>query len=241
MGSIAPPPRGAHAACCISNRKMVIHGGIGLNGVRLGDTWVVELSENLCFGTWHEIVSHPSPPARSGHSLTCIGETQTILFGGRGSGYEVLNDIWLLDMSEGYSKWIQIFYELQNITAGVSLPRVGHSATFILGGQLLIHGGEDSQRHRKDDFWVLDISAMSLERVQPARLSSKRLLANMWRRLKAKGYKPKSRSFHQACVDNSGRYLYVYGGMVDELLQPAEAAELRFDGELFLVELVLQL
>ncbi|XWS19245.1 hypothetical protein CRYUN_Cryun32bG0114100 [Craigia yunnanensis] len=241
VGSIAPPPRGAHAACCISNRKMVIHGGIGLNGVRLGDTWVVELSENLCFGTWYEIVSHPSPPARSGHSLTCIGETQTILFGGRGLGYEVLNDIWLLNMSEGYSKWIQIFYELQNIPAGVSLPRVGHSATFILGGQLLIHGGEDSQRHRKDDFWVLDISAMSLERVQPARLSSKRLLANMWRKLKAKGYKPKSRSFHRACVDNSGRYLYVYGGMVDGLLQPAEAAGLRFDGELFLVELMLQL
>lgn len=241
VGSITPPPRGAHAACCISNRKMVIHGGIGLNGIRLGDTWVVELSENLCFGTWHEIVSHPSPPARSGHSLTCIAEKQTILFGGRGLGYEVLNDIWLLDMSEGYSKWVQIFYEMQNIPAGVSLPRVGHSATFILGGRLLIHGGEDSQRHRKDDFWVLDISAISLERLQPARLSSQRFLANIWRRLKAKGYKPKSRSFHQACVDNSGRYLYVYGGMVDGLLHPAEATELRFDGELFLVELVLQL
>ncbi|XVF23203.1 hypothetical protein REPUB_Repub13aG0016800 [Reevesia pubescens] len=242
VGSITPPPRGAHAACCISNRKIVIHGGIGLNGVRLGDTWVVELSENLCFGTWNEIVSHPSPPARSGHSLTCIGETQTILFGGRGSGYEVLNDIWLLDVSEGYSKWVQICYELQNIPAGVSLPRVGHSATLILGGRLLIHGGEDSQRHRKDDFWVLDVNAISLERVQPARLSSNRLLSNMWRRLKlAKGYKPKSRSFHRACVDNSGRYLYVYGGMVDGLPQPGEAAGLMFDGELFLVELVLQL
>lgn len=109
MGSIAPPPRGAHAACCISNRKVVIHGGIGLNGVRLGDTWVVELSENLCFGTWHEIVSDPSPPARSGHSLTCIGETQTILFGGRGLGYEVLNDIWLLDMSGGIQNGYKYF------------------------------------------------------------------------------------------------------------------------------------
>ncbi|OMO65509.1 hypothetical protein COLO4_31179 [Corchorus olitorius] len=243
IGSIAPPPRGAHAACCISNRKMVIHGGIGLNGVRLGDTWVLELSDNLCFGTWHEIASHPSPPARSGHSLTCIGGAQTILFGGRGLGYEVLNDIWLLDVSDDYSKWVQIFYEMQNIPGGVSLPRVGHSASFIIGGRLLIYGGEDSQRHRKDDFWILDISAaMSLESpVQPTRVSSKKALANMWRRLKSKGYKPKSRSFHQACVDNSGRYLYVYGGMVDGLLQPAEAGGLRFDGELFLVELVLQL
>ncbi|KAE8664563.1 F-box/kelch-repeat protein [Hibiscus syriacus] len=138
VGSTSPPPRGAHAACCISSRRMVVHGGIGLNGVRLDDTWVIELSEIQCFGTWHQIVSHPSPPARSGHSLTCISETQTILFSGRGLGYEVLNDIWVLHVSEG-------------------------------------------------------------------------------------------------------RYLYVFGGMVDGLLQPAEPAGLSFDGELFLVELVIQL
>ncbi|MBA0700879.1 hypothetical protein Goari_027477 [Gossypium aridum] len=241
VGSTSPPPRGAHAACCISSRKMVIHGGIGLNGVRLDDTWIIELSENRCYGTWHKIVSHPSPPARSGHSLTCISETQTILFGGRGLGYEVLNDIWVLHVTEGYSKWVQIFYELQNIPAGVSLPRVGHSATSIIGGRLLIHGGEDSLRHRKDDFWVLDISHISLEKMHPTRLDSKKMLANKWRRLKPEGYKPGCRSFHRACVDDSGRYLYVFGGMVDGLLQPAEPVGLRFDGELFLVELVLQL
>ncbi|KAE8673411.1 F-box/kelch-repeat protein [Hibiscus syriacus] len=216
VGSTSPPPRGAHAACCISSRRMVVHGGIGLNGVRLDDTWIIELSENHRFGTWHQMVSHPSPPARSGHSLTCISETQTILFGGRGLGYE-------------------------NVPAGVSLPRVGHSATWIVGGQLLIHGGEDSLRHRKDDFWVLDISRISLERMHPTGLSSKRLLVNKWRRLKALGYTPGCRSFHRACVDDSGRNLYVFGGMVDGLLQPAEPAGLRFDGELFLVELALQL
>lgn len=241
VGSTSPPPRGAHAACCISSRKMVIHGGIGLNGVRLDDTWFIELSENQCYGTWRKMVSHPSPPARSGHSLTCISETQTILFGGRGLGYEVLNDIWVLHVTEGYPKWVQIFYELQNIPAGVTLPRVGHSAMSIIGGRLLIHGGEDSLRHRKDDFWVLDISHISLEKMHPTRLNSKRMLANKWRRLKPEGYKPGCRSFHRACVDDSGRYLYVFGGMVDGLLQPAEPVGLRFDGELFLVELVLQL
>ncbi|KAK9031511.1 hypothetical protein V6N11_032886 [Hibiscus sabdariffa] len=241
VGTTSPPPRGAHAACCISSRRMVIHGGIGLNGVRLDDTWVIELSENQCFGTWHQIVSHPLPPARSGHSLTCISETQTILFGGRGLGYQVLNDIWVLHVSEGYSKWVRVFYDLHNVPAGVSLPRVGHLATSIVGGQLLIHGGEDSFRHRKDDFWVLDISRISLERMHPTGWSSKRLLVNKWRRLKPQGYKPGCRSFHRACIDDSGRYLYVFGGMIDGLLQPAEPAGLRFDGELFLVELVLQL
>ncbi|ONI15002.1 hypothetical protein PRUPE_3G020600 [Prunus persica] len=241
VGPDAPSQRGAHAACCIDGRKMVIHGGIGLHGVRLGDTWVLELSENFRFGTWYEIVAHPCPPARSGHTLTCIGGTRTVLFGGRGLGYDVLHDIWFLDIHEGQPKWVQILYELQNVPGGVSLPRVGHSATLILGGHLLICGGEDSYRHRKNDFWVLDISAVPSITMQPTTLNSVQLLAKMWKRLKANGYKPKCRSFHRACTDNSGRYLFVFGGMVDGVLQPADPAGLRFDGELVLVELVLQL
>ncbi|KDP27703.1 hypothetical protein JCGZ_19826 [Jatropha curcas] len=230
--SLAPPPRGAHAACCIDQRKMVIQGGIGVYGVRLGDTWVLELSENFCFGTWRELVTHPSPPPRSGHSLTCTGGTRMVLFGGRGVGYEVLNDVWLLEISEDQLKWVQLLYELQNIPDGISLPRVGHSATVILGGRLLIYGGEDSYRHRKDDFWLLDISSIVSSRVQATAMQAK-----MWRRLKTKGYKPNRRSFHRACADHSGHYLYVFGGMVDGLLPPSEAYGLRFDGELFLAEL----
>ncbi|KAM1274607.1 hypothetical protein ACFX1Q_025403 [Malus domestica] len=241
VGSDAPSQRGAHAACCIDSRKMVIHGGIGLYGVRLCDTWVLELSENFRFGTWYEIRTHPCPPARSGHTLTCIGGARTVLFGGRGLGYDVLNDVWFLDICEGNPKWVQVHYELQNIPGGVSLPRVGHSATLMLGGHLLICGGEDSYRHRKNDFWVLDINAVpSITMQQPTPLNSMQLLAKMWKRFKANGYEPKCRSFHRACSDNSGRYLFVFGGMVDGLLQPADPSGLRFDGELLLVELVLR-
>ncbi|KAI4355901.1 hypothetical protein L6164_004629 [Bauhinia variegata] len=232
-GAIAPPPRGAHAASSIDNKRMVIHGGIGLQGIRLGDAWVLELSENLSSGTWHEIVTHPSPPARSGHTLTCIGRSRIILFGGRGLGYEVLDDVWLLDTWElGYPTWVQILY-IPPEAEGVALRRVGHSATVVLGGWLLIHGGEDTYRHRKDDFWVFDIRAISLQ--QPDSLTK------MWKRLRANGYQPRCRSFHRACADHSGRYVYVFGGMVDEFLQPPESSGLRFDGDLFLVDLVLHL
>lgn len=241
VGNVAPPPRGAHAACCIDQKRMIIHGGIGLNGLRLGDTWVLELSDSPCFGAWHEIVKHPSPPPRSGHTLTCIGRNRTILFGGRDLGYEVLDDVWLLDTFQGYLKWVQIGYDLQSIPDGVSIPRVGHTATLVLGGRLLIYGGEDSYRHRKDDFWVLDISAIPYITVQPTTVISKKVLTRMWRRWKSSGYEAKARSFHRACADRSGRYLYVFGGMVDGFLQPAEPSGLRFDGDLFLVELVLQL
>ncbi|KAL5823596.1 hypothetical protein ACOSQ4_021496 [Xanthoceras sorbifolium] len=238
VGSIAPPPRGAHAACCIDNRRVVIHGGMGFHGVRLGDTWVLELSENYCFGSWHEVVSHPSPAARSGHSLTYIGGNRSVLFGGRGLGYEVLNDVWFLDVSVNSLKWVQILYDFQNIPGGVTLPRVGHSATLILGGLLLIYGGEDTYRHRKDDFWVLDTNAVQSTSMQQAILNTKRVSRNMWKRLKAEGYKPNCQSFHRACADYSGRFLYVFGGMVDGIVHPAESYGLRFDGELLLVDLI---
>ncbi|KAI3455732.1 hypothetical protein Pfo_012395 [Paulownia fortunei] len=240
VGSIAPPPRGAHAGCCIDNKRMLIHGGIGPSGVRLSDTWVLDLSEDVYFGSWTEIVAQPCPPSRSGHTLTHIGGAQTILFGGRGMGYEVLNDVWLLDASEGHWRWTQLLFELRNIPQGFSLPRVGHSANLIIGRRLLIYGGEDSYRHRKDDFWVLDISSVPCVKMQPRNLNQNRIFRKMWKKVESNGDKPNCRSFHGACVDGSGRYLYVYGGMVDGLIQPADSSGLRFDGESFLVELVLQ-
>lgn len=54
LGPVKPPCRGAHAA----EKKMVVQGGIGLTGVRVGDTWILELSKDLNSGTWHEMVSN---------------------------------------------------------------------------------------------------------------------------------------------------------------------------------------
>jgi Galactose oxidase, central domain len=97
VGEYVPPVRGAHAACCIGDCMVLVHGGIGLYGLRLGDTWLLDLSGPGC---WHQVrtANRSSPTPRSGHTLTWIGGTHmAVLFGGRGAGYEVLNDVWLFD------------------------------------------------------------------------------------------------------------------------------------------------
>ncbi|XP_039137556.1 F-box/kelch-repeat protein At1g51550 [Dioscorea cayenensis subsp. rotundata] len=237
VGPVAPAPRGAHAACCTGEHKMVIHGGIGFNGLRLDDTWVLDLTDDLISARWYPITNaRLSPPARSGHSLTWIGGCHMVLYGGRGSGYDVLNDVWLLDIGRELPEWMELKYDNSNIPSEMPLPRVGHSATLIIGGQVLIYGGEDSQRHRKNDFWILDVGALSRFQAMGLKRPPK-----IWKKLRLEGHCPSYRSFHGACTDRSGRNVFIFGGMVDGVVHPAEAYGLRFDGELYHVKLVLQL
>ncbi|RWW05785.1 hypothetical protein GW17_00030923 [Ensete ventricosum] len=236
VSALVPPPRGAHAACCAGDQRVVIHGGIGLYGLRLDDTWILDLSDDFKSGRWHQVMNAQSSPSpRSGHSLTWIGGTYMVLFGGRGSGYEVLNDVWLFDVGGNGPEWKEL--KLSGLPSEIPLPRVGHSATLILGNKILIYGGEDSERHRKDDFWVLDIGA--LQKCQTA--GSKKTPRKLWKRLSIEGHHPQYRSFHGVCTDRSGHYVYVFGGMVDSVVHPAEAYGLRFNGELYQIKLVLQL
>ncbi|WOK98306.1 F-box/kelch-repeat protein [Canna indica] len=235
---VAPPPRGAHAASGVGDKRVVIHGGIGTFGLRLNDTWILYLLDDFRSGRWHQIMNvQSSPPSRSGHSLTWIAETYMVLFGGRGSRYEVLNDVWFLSIGDKNLEWKELKYELTDLPSEMPLPQVGHSATILPGSKILIYGGEDSSRRRKDDFWVLDIGAP--QRSQTAGLT--KTSSKLWKEVKIDGRHPQYRSFHGACTDQSRRYMYVFGGMIDGVLHPAEAYGLSFSGELYQLELVLQL
>lgn len=236
-GPTAPLPRGAHAGCCMGTQSMVIHGGIGPDGQRLGDTWLLDLSGGS--PTWREVVPIMSPPPRSGHTLTWIGGTLMVLFGGRGSGYEVLNDMWILDIAKRDPDWVQVNASNAVSKRWMPQPRVGHSATLILGGRVLIYGGEDSQRRRKNDFWVLDPNVLPTVKSRSGDWMVKKMSGRIWKKLQVEGHPPDPRSFHRACTDRSGRFMYIFGGMVDRIAHPGESSGLRFDGRLYLAELPL--
>ncbi|XP_057849820.1 F-box/kelch-repeat protein At1g51550 [Cryptomeria japonica] len=243
----APAPRGAHAGCFAGDNRIVVYGGIGPDGLRLNDTWMLNLNEGQqpC---WHEIETLLSPPPRSGHTLTWIDANRMILFGGRGTHFEVLNDVWMFDMQGNQPEWVELCSYEPNPLDGIPAPRSGHSATPVFGGRILIYGGEDASRCRKGDIWILDPIAGGLIE-SPAFFTSSPditvpdIMQNpvthkIWKKLKQKGFPPNERSFHGACPIGSGRSIVIFGGMVDGELQPTAAVGLSFDAELYLLELV---
>jgi len=239
----SPPPRGAHAGSYGGNDRAVIFGGIDSEGNRLGDTWVLDLSEGPPI--WQEVITPISPPARSGHTLTWIGGRKMILFGGRGTRFEVLNDVWLLDMEGDCAYWVELRpCELQPMN-DCPAARAGHSATLLFGGRILIFGGEDARRSRKGDAWVLDPRAgvqigygSSCMTSNPLKsLTEDKLAPRFWKKLKQCGQLPKKRSFHGACALESGHSILVFGGMVDGEVLPG-ATSLGFDAEMHVLQLV---
>ncbi|GLJ26488.1 hypothetical protein SUGI_0511620 [Cryptomeria japonica] len=208
----APAPRGAHAGCFAGDNRIVVYGGIGPDGLRLNDTWMLNLNEGQqpC---WHEIETLLSPPPRSGHTLTWIDANRMILFGGRGTHFEVLNDVWMFDMQGNQPEWVELCSYEPNPLDGIPAPRSGgliESPAFFTSSP---------------DITVPDIMQNPVTH-------------KIWKKLKQKGFPPNERSFHGACPIGSGRSIVIFGGMVDGELQPTAAVGLSFDAELYLLELV---
>ncbi|KAJ7541927.1 hypothetical protein O6H91_10G082000 [Diphasiastrum complanatum] len=241
----SPPSRGAHAGCYAGDRMVVIFGGIGSDGVRLHDTWMLDFSEVPI--SWHEITTFESPSARSGHTLTWIGGKRMVLFGGRGTKFEVLNDVWLLDMEGDYPLWVELKASELHSAHGFPAPRAGHSASLIFGGRILIFGGEDARRSRKGDIWVLDPSAgLQVGRgtsntnvtYRYTSFNENKFTRRFWKKLKQRGRPPSKRSFHGACTVDSSHAVIIFGGMIDGELSPDAAAGLGFDDKLYMLQLV---
>lgn len=268
-----PSPRGAPGGCFGGGQKVVVFGGLAQDNARYADTWILDFAlEPL---SWRKLETDSGPQARSGHTMTWLGDGRIVLFGGRNMVFEMLNDVWVLDMNAaGVPKWQEIWSPERYPSDDAPVARSGHTATAVLGGKVIVIGGEDMSRNRKGDVWLLDPNAGSAPEklpeggaAQPANGAGESLESGplslgeapiengnldtagvvpevptvsprkVWQRLAVAGPSPSRRSFH-AAVRLAGSSILLFGGMVDGELLPGQAGGLKFDDELWLLNLV---
>lgn len=94
------------------------------------------------------------PAARSGHSLTALGNT-AYLFGGLSKSRPPApnNELFLLRMSTASFIWSRV----KNISGEAPSPRWDHTATLFNENQFLFFGGRVSRTNQNNETWVLDV------------------------------------------------------------------------------------
>ncbi len=82
IGGALPPARSKHAACPVSD-GLIIHGGIGINGLQLDDVFLLHVSRSFTDWHWSEATFQGVRLSRSGHVIACPGATgEIVVFGG---------------------------------------------------------------------------------------------------------------------------------------------------------------
>ncbi len=147
-----PAARGGHASVMVGN-LMIVCGGTYYDQGKfhyLADVWALDVDAMR----WHKpvVAGKGAPGARYGHAAVAAG-TCVYLFGGRGEGGLLYNDLWRLDVE----KWT---WELLPSTSAPPAPRMGHSLMAI-DGKLAVAFGWDGKLTTFADFWVYDPAAVA--------------------------------------------------------------------------------
>ncbi len=126
-----PCPRGGHTGALVGN-LLIVFGGTYYEGggsnkfVYLKDLWALE-TDTL---RWYrpKLSGTGGPGARHGHGAVVVG-AKMYVFGGKGEGGLVYNDLWVLDVEA----WT---WTLEAATLTVSAPpspRFGHAMVAVKG------------------------------------------------------------------------------------------------------------
>ena len=131
-----PAGRSAHAAACLWDGRLLIHGGVDSHHVPMGDVWLLDVAASLA-GTasttspWSKPeVSGTAPPAASGHCAATFGP-RLLLTGG-----ELPPRPYILDAAS------MVWSTLAGPSIDSQLCR-SHPASLPSGKRLLLHGGTD--------------------------------------------------------------------------------------------------
>lgn len=185
-----PPPRYEQAMALVGTHLYVMGGNWG--GRYLGDAWAMDL-EDLAWAPVSPIPAGPNASGVAGHAAVAWNNN-VLCFGGHTKGKDVTTlPVKMLDTATG--EWTVLDDEIgpqDNDDNGVPGPRGGLSVN-VLGSRAYVFGGEDNKRKPLNDLWVLDLSTMNWNRLQPS------------------GVPPSPRSAHSACTYR-GRFLIVFGG-----------------------------
>ena len=192
-GGAAPSARAEHTAVYNYDNNMVVFGGYTDGVVASNETYTLNLS--VPPGFWEAPIGG-AIPGRYGHSAVW-GGMGMVVFGGKDSSGELLNDSWQLE----WNNWNKI-----NVNVNGSEPpaRWQHSAFWIPGefpepGGMIIFGGEDENENPLDDVWFLQ---------QPSGEPDWR-----WEELYPIGDLPSARSGHAASSGGDGEgKIFIFGG-----------------------------
>ena len=154
---VLPSGRCLFAAATTTNGNLIIHGGCSSpdGPCFLDDAWILDAGTNV----WRQILSDVKPAGRQYHTLVADEANQVILFGGQDANQNLLNDLWVLDVTTGV--WQQVA-----VGEGPS-PRYGHSAAWIPGQGMLIFGGRNNEG-ALNDMWLLSLQPAGTETTAPA-------------------------------------------------------------------------
>ncbi|KAK8940909.1 Adagio-like protein 3 [Platanthera zijinensis] len=198
VGEAPPLPRSWHSSCVLDGSKLVVSGGCTDAGVLLGDTFLLDFTDEK--PAWRAISSKWFPPPRLGHSISVYRGTMLLMFAGMAkSGSLRLRscDSYMIDLAEDEPQWRQL--ETKGLPGPAPPPRLDHVALSLPCGKIIIFGGSIAGLHSPSQLFLLD----------PGEEKS------TWRVLSAPGQPPKFAWGHSTCVVGGTRAL-VLGGHTGE-------------------------
>ena len=159
-----PANRTQHAADVI-DAKMFVFGGITSGGALSDELWVWDSNAGSGDGSWQRIAASACandpvgavPPATAEHTLSAIGSTRLVMFGGNQStgsngGGVVTNATWEFDTST--SCWTQLTPTEDKdkvLVPGGAPPRPPHRITVFLTPNRTVFSGRSGTLHLNAD------------------------------------------------------------------------------------------
>ncbi|XP_055880473.1 kelch domain-containing protein 2-like isoform X1 [Biomphalaria glabrata] len=154
-----PKGRAAHSTVCVDSTVYLFGGRHQTQ--RMNDLHCLNLESQTWSGS--KYCRGNLPIERSWHSMTAINKSELIMYGGFSNDNVPLDDLWLLDVQS--FTWTLLVH-------GTGQPRLWHSASLNMYGDILIYGGccsnilEDTERLiTSDQVIVLRRTPFTLERL----------------------------------------------------------------------------